>query len=85
MRISIRVKPASRRPGIELAADGVYVVRVKEPPIDGKANKAVLRAVAEALGAAPSAVQLVAGESAKTKRLEIPDVADWQERLASAN
>lgn len=85
MRISIRVKPSSRQPGIELAADGVYVVRVKEPPIDGKANKAVLRAIAEALGVAPSAIQLVAGESAKTKRLEIPDIADWQKRLSSTN
>lgn len=85
MRISIRVKPGSKKTGIELAADGVYVVRVKEPPVDGKANKAVLRAVAEALGIAPSAVQLIAGESAKTKRLEIPDIADWQKRLSSAD
>ncbi len=85
MRISIRVKPASRKPGIELAADGVYVVRVKEPPIDGKANKAVLRAVAEALGVSTTSVQLVSGETAKTKRLEIPNLADWRERLAAAD
>lgn len=83
MRISIRVKPGNKKPGIEPAADGVWIVRVREQPVDGKANKAVLQLLAKALDIAPSKLQLVSGESAKTKRIEFPDIADWLERLTA--
>ena len=83
MIISVRVKPGNKRPGIEDAGE-YLLVRVKEPPIDGKANTAVLKLIAGALGVAPSRVRLIAGATAKTKRVEIPDIADWRQKLYSA-
>ena len=51
--------------------DGVALVRVAAPPEGGKANAAVCRVVAKALGVPKSAVRVVAGASARMKTLEI--------------
>jgi uncharacterized protein (TIGR00251 family) len=73
MIISVRVKPRSKKSGFEWEADGTLVLKIHEPPVDGRANKAVIERVAELYGIAKSAVQIVSGETARTKRVEIPD------------
>lgn len=72
MKIHVDVKPNSRCPGVELVGERL-VVRVKEPPKEGKANQAVLRAVAEHFGIAMRDVKLVSGEAARHKVIEIPE------------
>lgn len=72
----MRAKPRSDRDGIEgvaTEADGQawLVVRVRAPPLDGKANQAVVAVVAAALGVARSAVTLVSGQAVRRKRLRI--------------
>lgn len=49
----------------------VYKVSVKESAVDGKANKAIIHALAEHFGIAPSLVTLVSGATAKQKIFEI--------------
>jgi uncharacterized protein (TIGR00251 family) len=72
MRIRVEVKPNSKAPGVE-PIQGHLVVRVKEPPAEGKANEAVLRAVAGYYKVAPRDVRLVSGGSGRHKVLELPD------------
>jgi len=48
-----------------------YKVSVHEPPLDGKANRAIIRVVAKYFNVAPSLVTIVSGLTAKTKTLEI--------------
>ncbi len=73
MIISVRVKPRSKKTGFEWDADGTLVLKIHEPPVDGKANKAVIDEIAALYGLAKSAVRIVSGETARTKRVEIPD------------
>jgi uncharacterized protein (TIGR00251 family) len=73
MIISVRVKPRSKKTGFEWEADGTLVLKIHEPPVDGRANKAVIERVAELYGIAQSAVRIASGETARTKRVEIPD------------
>lgn len=73
MIISVRVKPRSKKPGWEFDDAGTLVLRVHEPPVDGKANKAVMDAVAEIYNLARSQVRIATGETVRTKRVEIPD------------
>jgi uncharacterized protein (TIGR00251 family) len=73
MILNVRVKPRSRKAGAEWADDGTLVLKIHEPPVDGKANKAVTEQVAELYGLAKSAVRIVSGETARTKKVEIPD------------
>jgi uncharacterized protein len=44
---------------------------VREPPADGRANAAVIRAVARWVGIAPSQVAIVSGAAARHKLIEI--------------
>ena len=71
MKIFVKAKPNAKEELIK-KIDGInFIVAVKEPPIKGKANKAIVRALAEYFSVAPSAVRLVSGFSAKQKIFEI--------------
>jgi len=52
------------------------VVRVTAPPEGGKANAAVCKVVARALGVPKSAVRVVRGDIARHKLLEIEGVSE---------
>src|SRR5580692_6932192 len=71
MRITIRVKPGSARPGVGGEHDGALVVRVSARAVDGKATEAALAAVADSFGVRRSAVRLVSGASSRTKIVDI--------------
>ncbi len=75
-RIIVRVTPRSSRNSIEAGVGGVISVRVTSPPDDGKANAAVCRVVAEALGVPKSAVAVVRGHAARIKTLEVAGLTD---------
>ena len=74
MRIEVKVKPNARTNRVEAQADGSLLVTVNAPPVDGKANEAVLRAVAEHFGVPRSRVELARGASSRKKILEIREV-----------
>jgi uncharacterized protein len=73
MRLTIRVHPGSRRPGVGGSFDGALVVRVRERAVDGRATEAALTAVAAALAVPRRTVTLVAGATTRTKLLDVPD------------
>jgi len=69
-RVSIRVQPRARGNGIEQTPEG-YKVRLNAPPVDGKANDACVRYLAEALNVPKSAVHIVHGETSRNKVIEV--------------
>ena len=71
VRITIRVRPGSARPGVGGTHDGALVVRVSERAVDGRATAAALVAVAAAFGVRRRAVTLVAGASNRTKVVDV--------------
>ena len=73
MIITVRVKPRSKKTGAEFSADGTLVLKIHEPPVDGKANAAVINQLAQIFGISKSAVRIVGGESSRIKRVEVPD------------
>ena len=79
----IRVTPRAVPAVVGPWADGVLAVRVAAAPAAGAANEAACRAVAEALGLAPSAVRLASGARSRTKRLHVVGFtpAQLEERL----
>ena len=85
LRISVRVRPGSSRPrvGGSHGEARELVVAVSAPPVDGAANEAVLRAVAESLGVRPRQVVLVSGHTARSKVVSI-DVPDEDEAAVRA-
>jgi uncharacterized protein len=71
MRITVRVRPGSARPGVGGEHDGALVVRVSARAVDGQATTAALAAVAEAFGVRPHAVTLAAGATSRTKIIDV--------------
>jgi uncharacterized protein len=71
MRLQIRVTARARKPGIEVAGDGTLVVKVRETAEDGRANAAVIEALAQHWGVAKRAVTIVHGHGSRRKLVEI--------------
>jgi uncharacterized protein (TIGR00251 family) len=77
LRVTVRVKPGSSRTAVGgTYGDGQLVVAVNAPPVEGAANKAVVEAVASAFGLRRSDVALVAGQTGRTKIIELAGDAD---------
>lgn len=68
--IDVVVKPGSHKPGLS-SENGTLVLRVRERAIEGAANAACIRALAEAYGVAPSALSIVRGTRSRRKRFAI--------------
>jgi uncharacterized protein len=70
--ITVRVKPGSRRgPLVEVGIDADLTIYVPERAVDGKANDAVSRLLANHLGVPRGRVKLVAGATARLKRFRV--------------
>lgn len=69
-RLAVRVTPGARREMVAIE-QGTVCVKVRARPQDGAANDAVVRLVAQALGTAPSHVQLLRGATSREKLLRI--------------
>lgn len=72
-RINLRVIPRARVNKIDSDANGTYRVHITAVPVDGAANVAVIRAIAEFFGVPKSMVKIVRGETSRNKIVEIPD------------
>lgn len=74
VRISVRLTPRGGFDRVDGVADGVLRVRVAAPPVDGAANRSLLRLLAAELGVPRRAVRLVAGEASRVKTVEVDGV-----------
>jgi hypothetical protein len=70
MKIQVKVKPNSRTEEVSREGDRL-IVKVKEPPREGKANQAVIRLLAEHFGVPKSQVRILSGFKSKNKVVEV--------------
>ena len=69
--LAIRVQPRAKRTEVAGERGGAVLIRVTAPPVDGKANEAVCRLIADRAGVARSAVRIVRGEAARDKLVRV--------------
>ncbi|MDR3583090.1 MAG: DUF167 domain-containing protein [Candidatus Pacebacteria bacterium] len=71
MRIYVKVTPRSSRNEVVKISDGEYKVRLTAAPVDGAANEALVKLLAEYFDVAKSNIKIVGGKSARTKVVDI--------------
>ena len=71
MRITVHARPRAQQEKVEKIDAENYKVFVKEPPVQGRANQAILQALAKYFKVPKSNVRLVVGH---TSRIKIVDV-----------
>lgn len=69
--IQVKVKPNSKTQAITSEADGSFTIRLKSPPVDGKANAELIALLAKTYSVSKSQIQIKTGAAAKFKRIEI--------------
>ena len=74
VRLQVRVRPRARVNKVEVTDLGEVRVYVTEAPEGGRANKAVVAAIAGAVGVPRSSVAIVRGRTSRDKLLEIDGV-----------
>jgi hypothetical protein len=71
VRVIIHVRPGASRAGIGGGHGGALVVKVRERAVDGRANEAVVEALARALGLHRRSVSIVSGHTARRKVVDL--------------
>ncbi|MCZ8325649.1 MAG: DUF167 domain-containing protein [Sphingomonadaceae bacterium] len=71
-RLALRVTPGARGEAITIE-QGRLLVKVRAKPEDGKANAAVLKLLAEALGIATSRLRMLRGATGRDKLVQLLD------------
>ena len=77
---TVRVIPRASKTEIVGEYDGALKVRLSSPPVDGAANEELIKLFAKRMSVARSDIEILSGQSSKTKQLRITGVtaADMQ-------
>ena len=71
MKIFVKAKPGARKEFVEKIDETNFVVAVKEPAKEGRANWAIERALAQHFKVSPSQVRIISGQKSRQKLVEI--------------
>jgi len=69
--LQVRVMPRARRNAVQREPDGIWRIRLVAPPVEGKANAALVEYLAARLAVPRRAVQIVAGAKSRDKLVSI--------------
>lgn len=70
MKIQVKVRPGSKTEEVSQDGDSL-VVKVKEPPREGRANQAVIKLLAAHFGVPQSQVKIISGFKSRSKVIEV--------------
>jgi len=79
--LQVRVTPRAARDQIVGWQDDTLRVRVTAPPVQGRANEAVLRLLAAALAVSPGRLRIVRGEAQRNKVIAVEGLSGEEIRL----
>jgi uncharacterized protein (TIGR00251 family) len=83
--VSVRAQPGARRNSVVGEWAGALKVAVTAPAQDGRANKAIVDTLREALGVKRSQLELIAGHTNRNKSILVRDLtrAELELRIAT--
>jgi uncharacterized protein len=73
--ITLHIQPGAKKTEIVGIHGAALKIRLAAPPVDGKANAALLEFLAEKLGTGRTALELVSGQTSRSKRVRVAGFA----------
>lgn len=71
MKLFVKVKPSAKEEKLETISENQVAIWVKEPPVEGRANEAVIRVLADHFRVPRLSVKIISGRTSKNKIIEI--------------
>ena len=81
-QFALRVQPRASRNAIAGVMGDAVKLAITAPPVDGKANQAVVEYLAELFDVAKSSIAIVSGESGRNKLIAVRGLSAEQVRKA---
>jgi uncharacterized protein len=78
--LSIRIQPRASKNGIVTMEGGGLKIRLTAPPVDGAANEALVKFLADTLSIPKSHVEIVSGHTSREKIVRISGINDAEVR-----
>jgi uncharacterized protein (TIGR00251 family) len=74
--IRVKVIPRSSKTEIAGMEKDIYRVKITDPPVEGKANKALIALLAEKLGIAKRDIEITAGKTSRMKTVRVQGMSE---------
>ena len=83
LTFAVRVVPRASRSDVGGEFDGALRVRITAPPVDGAANRELIRLLAKTFNLPQNAIEIIAGNNSKNKivRIDGADVARLEQLI----
>ena len=75
MRIQVKVQPKSSREEVVQGPDGKLKAYLKASPVDGKANSALIKILAEYFNVKKAGIRIITGKQSRNKLIEISGIS----------
>jgi uncharacterized protein (TIGR00251 family) len=72
--LNLHIQPGAKKTEVVGLHGESLKIRLAAPPVDGKANEALLAFIAAKVGVGKTAVELVSGQTSRAKRVRIEGV-----------
>ena len=72
--VTLYIQPGAKISRVVGLYDGLPKIAIKARPIDGEANEALITFLAELGGVPKRSIEILSGQTSRTKRVLIPDV-----------
>ena len=84
VKFKVRARPRASRDKVGGEHNGALAVAVTAPPAEGKANVAIVKLLAKALGVSKSAVEIIGGPASRDKLIAVDGITveDARKRLS---
>jgi uncharacterized protein (TIGR00251 family) len=73
--LTLHIQPGAKKTEVAGLYGDALKIRLAAPPVDGKANAALIGFLAERLGVAKAAVSLKSGQTSRRKVLEVLELS----------
>jgi uncharacterized protein (TIGR00251 family) len=81
VRLAVQITPNAKKTEVIGVLDGALKIKLQAQPIEGKANEALVRFLAGALGVPKSAVTITHGQTSKRKLVEVASATLTPEKV----